>query len=62
MLLYIIITNLLRKVRLEEKKKVSSEDMVKCKKCGLHVLEQEAIKNGADHFCSKQHAEEYSSH
>ncbi len=59
LLLYIIINNLLRKVKLEEKKKVSSEEMVKCTHCGLHVLEQEAIKAGTNYFCTQQHAEEF---
>jgi uncharacterized protein len=37
--------------------KAITEKMVKCKHCGLHVLEQEAIQKGDNHYCSTEHLE-----
>jgi len=56
LLLYVIIGNFLRKNRASAPKP-SSEKMVQCQHCGLHVLEQEAIKNGSDYYCSQEHIE-----
>jgi len=56
LLLYVIIGHLLRASRSSPPKAIS-EKMVKCKHCGLHVLEQEAIKKGDNHYCSSEHLE-----
>ena len=32
--------------------------MVKCRHCGLHIPEEEAIKKGDKAFCSLEHAEQ----
>lgn len=32
-------------------------DMVRCKHCGIHIPESEAIKNGDHHYCSRAHLE-----
>lgn len=58
LLLYIIISNLVKKMRAEEKAKaVTSEQMVRCVHCGLHILEQEALQDGQQYFCSQEHVE-----
>jgi uncharacterized protein len=58
LLLYIIISNLVKKMRAEERAKaVTSEQMVRCEHCGLHILEQEALKEGREYFCSQEHIE-----
>ena len=54
LLLYVIIGNLLRKNRPSSSKPLS-EKMVQCQHCGLHVLEQEAIQDGGDYYCSQDH-------
>jgi uncharacterized protein len=48
-------------MRAEERAKAvtSSEQMVRCEHCGLHILEQEALKEGRDYFCSQEHIEAY---
>jgi len=56
LLLYVIIGNLLRKTRPSSPKAIS-EKMVQCHHCGLHILEQEAIQDGQNHFCSQEHVE-----
>jgi uncharacterized protein len=61
LLLYVILTNLFRRQAAEKKaaaKKVT-EQMVKCDHCGLHVLQQEAIRQGQHYFCSSQHLEDF---
>jgi len=55
LLLYIIINNLLRNSRRPSSDNVSSEKMVRCSYCNLHLLEQEAIKHGSNYFCSQEH-------
>ncbi|OUR71380.1 hypothetical protein A9Q78_10010 [Methylophaga sp. 41_12_T18] len=57
LLLYIIIGNLFRK-----KKSLSilaSEKMVKCRQCGVHVTEKEAVQSGTNYFCSHEHLDEH---
>lgn len=56
LLLYVIIGNLLRRSRPSSSNAIS-EKMVKCKHCGLHILEQEAIKKGGQYYCSSEHLE-----
>ncbi|MFT7414497.1 MAG: hypothetical protein ACI9FO_001156 [Methylophagaceae bacterium] len=56
LLLYVIIGNLLRRSRPSSPKTIT-EKMVKCKKCGLHILEQEAIRQGDSYYCSDEHLE-----
>ena len=56
LLLYVIINNLLRKKR-SSSSVVTSEKMVQCKHCGLHILEQESIQSGDDYYCSTEHLE-----
>ncbi len=38
--------------------KINSNKMVKCLHCGLHIPEEEAIKQGDKVFCSLEHAKE----
>jgi uncharacterized protein len=59
LLLYVVISNLLRKIRQEESPQLNAEKMVKCAHCGLHILENEAIKSGQQYFCSQQHLDEH---
>jgi len=58
LLLYVIIVNLLRKSR-SESMVPKSEEMVRCSHCGLHILEQEALKLDNDYYCSKEHSESH---
>ncbi len=32
--------------------------MVRCRQCGLHVPEQEALRRGEDWFCSSEHRDQ----
>lgn len=58
LLLYLIITNFLRKQKRQQSESISSaEKMVRCKHCGLHILEQEAIQEGNNFYCSQSHLE-----
>lgn len=58
LLLYIIITNLLRKSRSDSRKPAaSSERMVRCEHCGLHIVEKEALQDNRQYFCSNEHLE-----
>lgn len=59
LLLYIIISNLLRKTRQSPKSATSSEQMVRCEHCGLHIIEQEALEDNRQYFCSNEHLEEH---
>lgn len=56
LLLYIIIGRLLRSSRPSSPNAIT-EKMVKCKHCGLHILEQEAMRNGDNYYCSHEHLE-----
>lgn len=56
LLLYVIISNLLRKSRPSSKLPIT-EKMVKCEHCGLHILEQEAIHSDNQYYCSQEHVE-----
>lgn len=55
LLLYVIISNLLRKSQSSSPKSLNSQQMVRCEHCGLHILEQEAIQDGEQYFCSEEH-------
>lgn len=58
LLLYIIITNLLRNSRSESRKpSANSERMVRCEHCGLHIVENEALEDNHQYFCSNEHLE-----
>jgi len=58
LLLYVIISNFLRKQKRQQSESISSaEKMVRCKYCGLHILEQEAIQEGSNFYCSQSHLE-----
>jgi len=56
LLLYVIISNLLRRSRPAAPKSIT-EKMVRCQHCGLHILEQEAVRSGENYYCSQEHAE-----
>jgi uncharacterized protein len=56
LLLYMIIGRLWRSSR-PSSPKIASEKMVKCKQCGLHILEQEALRQGDAFYCSHEHLE-----
>ncbi|MFW5451632.1 MAG: PP0621 family protein [Methylophagaceae bacterium] len=58
LLLYVIIGNLLRRNK-PPTPKLSTEKMVKCRHCDLHILEQEAIQSGDDYYCSQEHLESH---
>ena len=38
--------------------KTTNNNMVKCLHCGLHIPEEEAIKQGDKTFCTLEHAKE----
>ncbi|HHA19236.1 MAG: hypothetical protein DRQ39_01805 [Gammaproteobacteria bacterium] len=57
LLLYVIISNLLRKNRPATPPKSITEKMVKCEHCGLHILQQEAIQSEDHFYCSQEHLE-----
>ena len=59
LLLYVIISNLLRKNRTIPPKAIT-EKMVKCEHCGLHILQQEAIQSEDHFYCSQEHLEAHS--
>jgi len=59
LLLYIIISSLLRKSRNLSPSSTTSERMVRCEHCGLHIVEKEALEDNHQHFCSNQHLEEH---
>lgn len=57
LLLYIIISNLLRKSRTPPPSATTSERMVRCEHCGLHIVEKEALEDNRQFFCSSEHLE-----
>ncbi|MTI64650.1 PP0621 family protein [Methylophaga sp.] len=58
LLLYIIIGNLLRKSKTPSNTAPgSSERMVRCEHCGLHIIETEALEDNRQFFCSHEHLE-----
>jgi uncharacterized protein len=59
LLLYVIISNLVRKSRLEKLSNLQSQKMVKCSQCGVHLAESESLKKGNLFFCSQQHLDEF---
>lgn len=59
LLLYIIISSLLRKSRNLSPSSTTSERMVRCEHCGLHIVEKEALEDKQQYFCSNQHLEEH---
>ena len=36
----------------------STPDMVRCTQCGLHIPKLEAVRDGEEFFCGKQHLED----
>jgi uncharacterized protein len=59
LLLYVIINNLLRNSRKSPSTQASSERMVRCEHCGLHIVEKEALEDNRQYFCSADHLEEH---
>lgn len=60
LLLYVIISNFVRKQKRlnnENKSEQNAEKMVKCHHCGLHILEQEALQSNGKYYCSQDHLE-----
>ncbi len=58
LLLYIIIGNLLRKNKMPSNTASdSSQRMVRCEHCGLHIIETEALEDNSQYFCSREHIE-----
>lgn len=57
LLLYVIIGNLIRKKKKLPRSTSDLGEMVRCQHCGLHILEQEAIREGGNYFCSQEHLE-----
>lgn len=52
-----IVRHLLRQIRLKkgEPTTTKSVDSVQCAYCGLHLPHDEAIHQGNDYFCSREH-------
>lgn len=44
--------------KIKKDTKSTNNNMVKCLHCGLHIPEEEAIKQGDKTFCSLEHAKE----
>lgn len=60
LLLYIIIGSLIRKNKMtSHTTSGSSQRMVRCEYCGLHIVEKEALRDNQHYFCSKAHLEAY---
>jgi len=57
LLLYIIISNLLRKNRTSPT--VMTEKMVKCSHCGIHIPKKEAVHSGDDFYCTQAHLDDH---
>lgn len=57
LLLYIIISNLLRKNRTTPT--VITEKMVKCCHCGIHIPRKEAVHSKDEFYCSQAHLDEH---
>lgn len=57
LLLYIIISSLVRKSKNPPSSAVDSERMVRCEHCGLHIVEKEALEDNRQYFCSREHLE-----
>jgi len=57
LLLYIIISNLLRKNRTNPT--IATEKMVKCSQCGIHIPQKEALHTGDDFFCTQDHLDDH---
>ena len=58
-LIHIVIASLFyfinKKISSTKKIKPVSKAMIKCNKCGLNLLESEALKNDEDWYCSIEH-------
>lgn len=59
LLLYIIISKLLRESKNKPISSTTSERMVRCEHCGLHIVENEALEDNRQYFCSSEHLEEH---
>lgn len=57
LLLYIIISNLLRKSKTSPT--IATEKMVKCEHCNIHIPEKEALHSGEHFFCSQAHLDDH---
>jgi len=44
----------------QESKPETSEDMVRCSQCGVHLPKSESILSGGEFFCSDAHRRERS--
>ena len=56
LLLYVIISKLIRQMRQSSNRSnIESDVMVQCHYCQLHILEQEAIRDGDHYYCSAEH-------
>ena len=56
LLLYIVINNMFRKRN--KQPRLDADSMVQCHHCGLHILEDEAIKSADQFYCSDEHKQE----
>ena len=52
---FLIARFLLRQRRIARPRVVAGGDMVRCAHCGLHLPIGNAIKDGADWYCSREH-------
>ncbi|MEJ2345037.1 MAG: PP0621 family protein [Gammaproteobacteria bacterium] len=51
-----IIRQMLRNQRPEPKpRSLPTGNMVRCAHCGLHIPQDEALRNGEDYYCSERH-------
>lgn len=57
LLLYIIISNHLRKLDKAKADASKTEQLVQCEHCGLHILQNEAVEHESHFYCSQEHVE-----
>lgn len=59
LLLFLIFRNLWRKTKPIQPMPTTSENMVRCEQCGLHLSPKEAIRKEKLYFCTQEHFEAY---
>ena len=56
--LFLLLRNVRRRRRLNASRPAGQRqpvDMVRCRHCGTHLPAPEALRKGADYFCSREH-------
>lgn len=54
-----IIRHMIRQNRSDKPQLAEPTQAVRCKHCGLHIPEKEAVHSGKDYYCSEQHRVEH---